>query len=110
MTQSTKMTTDEMQAVLDAAQPDDMLRITFVADQPVDQYRIRMILVVCHTMLGETPYLAMLDGHALLLAAVHDTGEWQIYSYDAMVLPGFDADDFAYRTLRHGLLESITNL
>lgn len=107
MPQNTAMTYDRMMAVLNETRPGDRLRIV-VADVPVDQYRIKMLLYVCHPMMGGTPYLDIGDDGALTLSAVHDSGTWfDCRSYEATVLEGFDADDFAYRTLRNGMLESI---
>ncbi len=107
MANGTVMTNQAMQQVLDGLQPGDRFRMTF-ADLPVDEYRIQMIAVLCMSTPGSAATLKLGEMGMFTLQAVVETRRWEDFrTYEATVLQDFDPEDFAYRTLRHGLLESI---
>ncbi len=105
---ATTMTNEQMTGILRAVRPGDKLRIVF-ADKPAEKVRIQMVLVLCKPHPSAT--LDIGEFPAATLFAIADSGFWASHrAYVATVLDGFDPEDFIYRTLRHGLLESIQKL
>ena len=107
---ATQMSAEEMQVVLDGLLPTDRIRIVF-KDMPVEAIRIMMILVLFGATMHQAATLELSEMQLATLMAVQESGKWEGYrTYEATILEGFEPDDFAYRTLRHGLLESITRI
>ena len=110
-----------MLRVINSAKPGDKLKVVF-ANRTFNgdlTGRLYFILAMCAPLgealhLGEMSFAtlkAVADSGKWDLKAVADSGKWEGFrTYTFTVLPGFDPEWFANRTLGHDLLESIERI